>query len=104
MTADPWDPPTITHEPDLTAEEWQAIRDEIWDAPWTDPTRYPECLSEAVFALRDVGLNGDPFSRRVATQCLRKMVQRSVSGVPFGEPVKPAWSLDPEPRNPGRRS
>ena len=92
--------PFATHEPDLTAEEWQDIRDEIWSRPWDDPARFPDLLVEAVKVLGEVGLGGDPFSRRTATQCLRAMAYRAKTGVPFNEPQEPAWSLDSERRLP----
>ena len=92
--------PFTTHEPDLTAEEWQAIRDEIWSRSWDDPARFPDLLVEAVKVLGEVGLGGDPFSRRTATHCLRSMAYRAKTGVPFNEPQEPAWSLDSERRLP----
>ena len=92
--------PFATHEPDLTAEEWQDIREEIWSRPWDDPARFPDLLVEAVKVLGEVGLGGDPFSRRTATHCLRAMAYRAKTGVPFNEPQEPAWSLDSERRLP----
>ena len=101
MTADPWDAPTITHEPTLTMDEFEAIQAEVKDGPWTDPTRHAECLQVAMEALRDIACGvGDPYTPTVAaTQALRRIVQRAVSGVPFNEPCEPAWSLDPQERH-----
>lgn len=96
MSADLIDPFASNHQPDLTPDEWLDIRTQIWDAPWDDPARFPDCLVEAVKVLGDLGLNGDPFSRRAATQCLRGMAYRAKTGVPYGEPQEPAWSLDSE--------
>lgn len=100
MTADPWDLPTLTHEPLLTHDEYEAIQAEVKDSPWRDPTRYQECLVVAMDALRTIGCSensGNPALE--ATQALRRIVQRSVSGVPFNEPCEPAWSLDSEERH-----
>ncbi len=101
LAIDPWaDGPleqtggATASQPDLTPEEWQDIRSEILDAPWNDTARLPDCLLEAVKVLGEVGLQGDPQSRRTATQCLRAMAYRAKTGVPFAEPVEPAWSLD----------
>lgn len=98
MTAiDPFDgTPIVTLDSELTPEEWVAIRDEILDRPWDDAARFPDLLREAVKALGEVGMGGDPFSRRIATQCLRGMLYRAKSGVPYHELVEPAWSLDTE--------
>lgn len=100
MTADPWLTPTITHEPLLTMEEWEAIQGDVYDSPWNDPQRFPECLKVAMEALRRIAL-GDVHTFQVeATQALRRIVQRSVSGVPFGEPAaEPEWALIPEERH-----
>lgn len=89
-------PADYTPEADLTPEEWVAIRDEIWTKPWDDPARFPELLVEALKALGEVGLQGDQFSRRTATQALRRMVYRAKTGTPYGEPREPDWSLDSE--------
>lgn len=90
--------PFATPEPDLTPDEWVAIRDEIWAKPWDDPALFPELLVEAVKALGEVGLGGNWFSRREATQCLRRMVYRAKTGGWPGEQTEPAWSLDPQER------
>jgi hypothetical protein len=88
--------PFAQHQPDITPEEWVAIRDEIWDRPWDDAARFPDLLREAVKVLGEVGMGGDPFSRRIATQCLRGMLYRTKSGVPYHEPEPAAWELDTE--------
>lgn len=98
MSAELVDPFATPHEPDLTAEEWVAIRDEIHDRPWDDRTRFQDCLTEALKALGEVGLRGDPWSRRTATQALRRMVFRAHTGTPYDEPREPDWSLDPDPK------
>lgn len=92
MSAELVDPFATPHEPDLTPDEWVAIRDEIHDRPWDDPARFPELLVEALKALGEIGLQGDPWSRRTATQSLRRMVYRAKTGVPYDEPREPNWS------------
>lgn len=100
MTADPWLTPTLTHEPLLTPEEYEAIKADVWESNWTDPQRFPECLQVAMEALRTIACVTVSTPPEVtATQALRRIVQRAVSGVPFGEPQEPAWSLDPEERH-----
>ena len=89
------EPADFTPEADLSPEEWLAIRDEITASPWDDPQRLPECLLEALKALGEVGLQGDPQSRRTATQCLREMVYRAKNGAWRREiESEPDWSLD----------
>lgn len=97
---DPWDVPAEIHEPNLTADEWVAIRDEIQDAPWTDPQRYPELIQEALKTLGEIGLSNTRDPAREATQCLRRLAYRAHIGVPYDEPREPAWSLDSERRLP----
>lgn len=100
MTADPWDLPTLTHEPLLTMEEYEAIQAEVKDSPWLDPTRYQECLEVAMDALRSIGCVTVSTPPEVtATQGLRRIARRAISAVPFNEPCEPAWSLDPEERH-----
>ena len=88
-------------EPGLTPEEWVAIRDEVTEAPWLDPARFPELVTEALKVLGDLGLSGDPFTRRTATQALRRMAYRaSTGGWPGEREAEPADSLDGERRLP----
>jgi hypothetical protein len=102
MTADPRDLPTLTHQPLLTYDEYEAIKADVYDSPWSDPQRFPECLEVAMEALRDIACVTVATPEATATQALRRIVQRSVSGVPFGESQEPADSLDPDPRVPPR--
>lgn len=100
MTADPWLTPTLTHEPLLTMEEYEAIQADLHDSVWLDPTRYNECLQVAMEALRTIAcVTVSTPAEVTATQALRRIVQRAVSAVPFGEPQEPAWSLDPQERH-----
>lgn len=97
MSAELVDPfTTPEHQTPLTADEWTAVRDELWNNHWDDRALWPDCLTEAVKALGEIGLQGEPGARRTATQCLRRLAYRAKTGVPFGEPQEPAWSLDSE--------
>lgn len=96
MSAELVDPFAPRHHADLTPEEWVVIRDEIWNQHWDDRALYPDLLVEAVKVLGEIGTSSTPNPARTATQCLRRMVRRAVTGVPFGEPEEPAWSLDSE--------
>lgn len=89
-----------TREPDLTYDEWLAIRETVTDAPWDDPARFPECVTYAMEALRDIACGvGNPYMpTHAATQCLRGMAYRAKTGSWPNEPREPAWSLDPDPR------
>lgn len=88
------------HEPTLTMDEYEAIQAEVTDSPWNDPTRYQECLGVAMDALRTIACVTVSTPPEVtATQALRSICGRAVSGVPFNEPAEPAWSLDPDPRS-----
>lgn len=100
MSADLVDPFAPIHETLLTMDEFEAIKAEVNDSPWLDPTRFQECLQVAMEALRTIACVTVSTPPEVtATQALRRIVQRSVSAVPFGEPAEPAWSLDPEERH-----
>ena len=105
MSAAPWEAdalaePVTVHEPLLTMEEYEAIQADVNDAPWNDVTRFQECLQVAMEALRTIACVTVSTPPEVtATQALRRIAQRSVSGVPFNEPCEPAWSLDPEERH-----
>lgn len=91
---------TPQHEPLLTPDEWIAIRDEIHDRPWDDPSRFPELIVEALKTLGEIGLSNTADPARTATQCLRRLAYRAHTGVPYSEPREPAWSLDSERRLP----
>jgi hypothetical protein len=86
--------PFATHEPNLTPDEWVAIRDEIQDSPWNDPARLPDCLTEALKTLGEIGTGNSVNPARDASQCLRRLAYRAKTGVPFNEPSEPDWSVD----------
>ena len=94
--------PFATHEPALTPEEWQDIRDEVCEAPWLDPARFPELVTYAMEALRDIACGvGNPYMPSLAaTQALRGMAARAKTGAFPNEPREPAWSLDASTREP----
>lgn len=95
MSAELVDPfTTPEHQPPLTADEWTEVRDELWNNHWDDHALWPDCLIEAVKTLGEIGLQGEPGARRTATQCLRRLARRAVTGVPFDEPQEPVDSLD----------
>lgn len=100
LAIDPWADGPLESEPaeqpDLTPEEWLDIREEIWVGKLDDHALFPDCLVQAVQTLGDLGMSGDPQTRRTAAQCLRAMAYRAKTGVPFNEPVEPAWSMDSE--------
>lgn len=82
--------PFATHEPNLTPDEWVAIRNEIRERTFGDPSLLPDCLVEAVKVLGEIGTSTSPNPARDATQCLRRMVRRALNG-PYGEPQEPAF-------------
>lgn len=92
------EPADATPEMDLSPEEWAAVRDEIWSAPWDDPARFPDLLVEAVRVLGEVGLRGDDWSRHAATQSLREMLYRAKHGCwrreTESEPVSPRCTAE----------
>jgi hypothetical protein len=88
------EPAGFTPEADLSPEEWVAIRDEIWDKPWDDPSRFPDLMVEAMRVLGEVALRGDAWSRHAATQSLREMLYRAKVGV-WRHEVPDLW---PDPR------
>jgi hypothetical protein len=99
MSAELVDPFAPIHEPLLTHEEYAAIQADVKDSPWLDPTRFQECLDVAMDALRTIACVTVSTPPEVtATQALRRIVQRAVSGVPFIEHYEPADSFDPAPR------
>ena len=100
MSAELVDPFT-THESSLTPEEWVAIRDEVSEAPWLDPARFPELVTYAMEALRDIACGvGNPYMpSHAATQALRRMAYRASTGGWTGErEAEPADSLDSSTR------
>ena len=105
---DPWaDPPAELVDPFApsprerfkTADMCQAITARLLNSEQDDPPLYPElvqrCLGELKRAADDAV---DPALARWARWLLERLHHRAVSGVPYGEPAEPDWSLDPEPR------
>lgn len=87
-----------TVDTELTPDEWVAIRDEIREHTFGDPSLLPEGFAELLKLAGEIGTSNTPNPARTATQCLRRLAYRAKNGVPFGEPEEPAWSLDPDPR------
>jgi hypothetical protein len=75
----------------LTPDEFHAITEELYRRMWSDPTLLTDCLSIALGALGGIGcpLPSPPslwWAQNEATQALRRMVQRAVTGGPLDEP------------------
>lgn len=83
--------PFATHEPNLTPEEWQAIRDEVYDRHWGDGQLRPDIITETLRTLGEIGMGNSANPARDATQCLRRVAHRAESGVPYGEPEEPVF-------------
>ena len=65
-----------------TPEEVEDIREAVFEAPWEDPARYPECLTIAVEALGAIAVLDTPAAYD-ATQALRRVLQRAKFGGPL---------------------
>lgn len=105
LAIDPWADGPLEQEPTepppLTPDELAAISDTLDEAKYDDHAVFPECFVEAFKVLGDLGLSGDPQTRRTATQCLRRMAYRATTGGWPGErEAEPADSLDSERRVP----
>jgi hypothetical protein len=75
-------------QPLATPEEVEGIRDAVFEAPWEDPARFPECMKIAVEALGLISVQSEPYAAQVATQALRSMVRRVKFGGPLDEDVR----------------
>ncbi len=77
-------------QPLATPEEVQDIRDAVFDAPWTNPERFPKCLTIAFDTLAALAVVDSPAAQQ-ATQALRRMVQHAnvlpTASMPRGEVV-----------------
>jgi hypothetical protein len=101
MLADPF----IKQQPALAADFVDRmltdIRTKVVDNRFEDDALTPDLMAKVLNELRaasqttgEVGL--------FAGNLLQALWHRAETGVPFGEPVEPAWSLDPELRVPKR--
>lgn len=81
--------PFATHEPNLTPEEWEAIRDEVYDRHWDDGQLRPDVITETLRTLGEIGMGNSANPARDATQCLRRVVRRAING-PY-EPQEPVF-------------
>lgn len=80
-----------------------------------DPPLQSDLLTAALVEIRDLADGGIvvddtgadhwvPLAQEWAWQLLLAMQRRAATGIPFGEPSEPSWSLDPEPhRMPTKR-
>lgn len=65
----------------MVPEEYDTIIEAIWEHPWNDPGRMPALLTTAVSALGEIALLADDTEAElVATQALRRMMQRVLIG------------------------
>lgn len=94
----------------MTPETFEHIRDDIntriVESRYDDPQLLPDLLSFAMASLslmatRQITHIGD--SAGWASSVLLGMQSRAVSGIPYGEPEEPAWSLDAERPRPFER-
>lgn len=83
--------PFATHQPALTEAEMELLTASVFNEPWTDPARHPECLKIAWDALINIACGvGDPYSPTDdARAALRRMAQRADFGGPLDEPQEP---------------
>jgi hypothetical protein len=67
---------------EMTPQEYEAIHDEVWRDWWSDPGRMNNLVTISLAALSEIAMDDhDPDSaEHVATQALRRMVQRCVTG------------------------
>jgi hypothetical protein len=102
VTADlaPWEADETTGP--MSLAEYDAIRDDITNAYLHDHNRVCEFLTAALSCLGTIAQSGTGVDNQLAASCLDRMGRAARSGVPFGEPQEPAWSLDPELRGPKR--
>ena len=68
--------------PLATPEEVASIREVVFEAPWEDPARFPECIEIAFDALAAIAVLDTPAAYD-ATQALRRMHQRVLLGGPL---------------------
>lgn len=83
-------------QPPPTSADLAHIRADIHAWDHDDRHCLPQLFAKALGFIESRATEGDPQ----AIQTLRVMAIRSTSGIPFGEPAEPAWSLDPEPHSP----
>ena len=101
LAIDPWaesplGPPDAPEE--LSPERVKHLHADIYAYGSDDRTAVPQLLKMALRYVEECALAGHPG----AAETLDVMATRSTSGIEFGEPQEPAWSLDPDIRLPRR--
>lgn len=106
MTADPWAhwaQSEVHPKPALAADFVDRMVGDIFsqliDAQFEDPQLSPDLTNKVLTELR-IASQTEGVLGLWAGNLLQALWHRVESGVPFGEPVEPAWSLDPELRVP----
>lgn len=79
------------------------IRTKVVDNRFEDDALTPDLLGKVLNDLR-IASQTEGVLGLWAGNLLQALWHRAESGVPFGEPVEPAWSLDPERSHRGRAS
>lgn len=79
----------------LSPERVKDLRTDIYAYSHQDASCIPQLLKCALAYVEACALAGHPG----AVETLETMALRSTSGIEFGEPETPSWSLDPEPPN-----
>lgn len=82
----------------LSPDRLKDIHTDIYAYGWQDATAVPQLLKCALAYVEECALAGHPG----AVETLETMALRSTSGIEFGEPQEPSWSLDPDVRIPRR--
>ncbi len=95
---DPWDPiPPATRERFKTADMCEDITARLQNSEQEDPPLYPELVQKTLQELKRTA--DDELQDALAIWArwlLEQLHHRAVSGVSFGEPSEPDWSLDPD--------
>jgi hypothetical protein len=95
--------PFIKQQPALAADFVDRMVGDIFaqlvDAQFEDPQLSADLTNKTLTELR-IASQTEGVLGLWAGNLLRALWHRAESGVPFGEPVEPAWSLDPDRRMP----
>lgn len=104
MTAAPWETP-VDLKPTLALDFVETMLGNIYsqliDAQFEDPQLPTDLMAKVLTELR-IASQTEGVLGLWAGNLLQSLWHRAESGIPFGEPQEPAWSLDPEPRGPKR--
>lgn len=83
----PWeiDEPAVVTLLPMQLDEYDDIRDEVRERQFADKALLPEALNAALGALGVLAMSGTDADNQYAAEVLRRICQRAVTGVPFGE-------------------